>query len=105
MELQRFWIVVGICLGAGAGIMGAYVGWRRASGTPSRRFMITIAVLTLIFAIGLGTVALAVKTTWEFHVLLLLPPALLGYWLLRQVFAIRAAGRLRFEDDDLSWKE
>jgi hypothetical protein len=105
MDLQRLWILLGICLGAGAGIMGAYVGWRQASGIPSRRFMITSAVLTLIFAIGLGTVALAVKTTWEFHVLLLLPSALLGYWFLRQVLSIRAAGSLRSADSDLSCKE
>jgi hypothetical protein len=89
MISQRVWVLVGIILGAGTGVLAAYVAWRGSRKRASKRFMATVAVLTLTLAGVLGVVAFMVDTTWEYRVLLLLTPGFLGYWLVRQIIDIR----------------
>ncbi len=90
---QHGWVVVGIILGAAAGVLGAYAGWRQAAGPAGTRPPRWIAALTLVLGLGLGAVALSMSVGHLQRALLLLPSATLGLWFVFQVRAIREAGK------------
>ena len=85
MNAGLFWIVAGICIGVAAGILGAYVSWRRSRGTYTRRLAATVAVATLIMAGSATAAVLKVTSSWEHRATLLLAPGFLAYWFVSQV--------------------
>jgi len=88
---QQAWVWLGIVLGAVAGMLGAYAGWRRAGGSQSDSPRLWIAAATLVLALGLGVVVAMLRLDPAHRLVLLLPVVLLGYWFTRQVKAIRTA--------------
>ena len=93
MNPGSFWIIVGICTGAAAGIMGAYVAWRRSCRARGTAFSAATATVTWILALAATVTVFKVKASWEHRMCLFLGPAFLIYWFVSQVRAIRAERR------------
>jgi hypothetical protein len=89
---------MGILLGTGAGMLGAYAGWRRAWSPGAASFPRWVAAATLGFALGLGAVVTRIQSDPATRLILLLPVVLLGYWFVRQVRAIRVSRGKKSED-------
>jgi len=85
------WIWIGLILGSGAGVLGAYVGWKRSRAGESDPPRMWVAAVTLALALSLGAVVSRIRLGPSHRLLLLLPVMLLLYWFTRQVRAIRAA--------------
>ena len=88
---QQVWIWLGVCLGAGAGILGAYAGWRKACRPGTGPTPLWVAATTLGLAAGLGAVILQVTRDPARLLLLSLPVVFLGLWFAWQLKAIQAA--------------
>ncbi len=82
---------MGILLGCGAGVLGAYAGWKRASSPGPASSAPWVAVVTIGLTLGLGAVVARVQLDPARRLILLLPVVLLGHWFVRQVRAIRVA--------------
>jgi hypothetical protein len=95
MNPGSLWITVGICTGVAAGVLGAYVAWRRSKRTYGAGVTTGTATLTLILAVAAAVSVFKVQTSWEHRLCLLLAPAFLVYWFVSQVRAIRAERRGR----------
>jgi len=95
---QQAWIWTGILLGSAAGILGAYAGWKRASGSEAASPALWVASVTLGLILGLGAVVTRVRLDPARRLILALPVVVLGYWFVRQVLAIRIARGRKSED-------
>jgi hypothetical protein len=95
---QQAWVWIGLVLGAAAGALGAYAGWRRAGGSESDSPRLWVAATTLGLALGLGAVIARIRLDPAHRLILLLPVVLLGYWFIRQARAIRVARGRRSEE-------
>jgi hypothetical protein len=94
MSANSLWIAVGVLTGASAGILGAYAGWRRSRGEHAKAVNTGTALLTLLLALAAGLAVFKVKTSWQYRAFLILAPAFLLHWFVRQVRTVRA-GRNR----------
>jgi hypothetical protein len=92
MISDRVWILIGLCVGTLAGLIGAFYGSARVRGRLTQRFRRVMAAATLLTAICLGAVALGVTASRGLRALLLLAPGFLGYSFIRQILGMRSAG-------------
>lgn len=88
---QQAWTLLGILLGAGAGAVGAYAGWKRSRSPGTESLPLWVATATLGLTVGLVAVIAWLQMDPARRLILLLPVVLLGHWFARQVRAIRAA--------------
>jgi hypothetical protein len=89
MNPQLLWVWIGIAIGTAAGITGAYAGWRQAHGGWTKGFAVRIVVVASALAAGGVLTILRLPVSWENRVCLLLGPAFLIFWVLRQLSAMR----------------
>ena len=89
MNVVRLWIWLGIAIGVATGIMGAYAGWRQTHGGWTKGLAAGVVAVASVLAAGGVLVILRLPVSWENRVCLLLGPAFLIYWVLRQLVAMR----------------